>query len=65
MTGIDKLPELGKLLYTSSKLHITSYFYEEVIYYYSYILLYQKSNSIILLLRTFKVMILCNLDTSY
>ena len=49
---IDKLPELGKLLYKSSKLHITSYFYEEVIlYYYSYILLYQKSNSIILLLR--------------
>ena len=54
MTGIDKLPELGKLIYKSSKLHITSYFYEEVIYYYSYILLYQKSNSIILLLRTFK-----------
>ena len=38
--------ELGKLLYESNILHITSYFYEEVIYY-SYILLYQKSNSII------------------
>ena len=35
------LPELGKLLYESNILHITSYFYEEVIDY-SYILLYQK-----------------------
>ena len=35
--------ELGKLLYESNVLHITSYFYKEVIYY-SYILLYQKSN---------------------
>ena len=50
-----------------------SYFYEEVIYYsyfygeviyYSYILLYQKSNSVILLLLS-KVIILCNLVTSY
>ena len=44
-------------------LHITSYFYEEIIYY-SYILLYQKSNSIILLFLS-KVIILCNLVTSY
>ena len=55
--------ELGKLLYESNILHITSYFYEEVIYY-SYILLYQKSNSGILLLLS-KVIILCNLVTSY
>ena len=55
--------ELGKLLYESNILHITSYCYEEVIYY-SYILLYQKSNSIILLLLS-KVIILCNLVTSY
>ena len=33
--------ELGKLLYESNILHITSYFYQEVIYYTnSYILLY-------------------------
>ena len=55
--------ELGKLLYESNILHITSYCYEEVIYY-SYILLYQKSNSVILLLLS-KVIILCNLVTSY
>ena len=40
--------ELGKLLYESNILHITSYPYEEVIYY-SYILLYHKSNFVILL----------------
>ena len=34
------LAELGKLLYESDILHITSYFYE--VMYYSYILLYQK-----------------------
>ena len=56
-------PEWGKLLYENNILPITSYFYEEVIYY-SYILLYQKSNSIILLLLS-KVIILCNLVTSY
>ena len=56
--------ELGKLLYESNILHITNYFYEEVILYYSYILLYQKSNSVILLLLS-KVIILCNLVTSY
>ena len=44
--------ELGKLLYESNILHITSYFYKEVIYY-SYILLYQKSKYVILLV-TFK-----------
>ena len=55
--------ELGKLLYGSNILHITSYFYEEVIYY-SYILLYPKSNSVILLLLS-KEIILCNLVTSY
>ena len=42
---------------------ITSYFYQEVIYY-SYILLHQKSNFVILLLLS-KVIILCNLVTSY
>ena len=52
--------ELGKLLYESNILHITSYFYEEVIYY-SYILIYQKSNSVILLLLS-KVTILCTLS---
>ena len=31
------IAELGKLLYESNVLHITSYFYEEVIYY-SYML---------------------------
>ena len=48
-------PELGKLLYESNILHITSYFYKEVIYY-SYVLLYQKSNFVILLYNfiTFK-----------
>ena len=46
------LAELGKLLYESNILHITSYFYKEVIYY-SYILLYQKSKFVILLV-TFK-----------
>ena len=59
--------ELGQLLYESNIciLHITSYFYEEVIYSnYSYILLYQKSNFVILLLLS-KVIILCNLVTSY
>ena len=40
--------ELGKLLYESNILHITSYFYQEVIYY-NYILLHQKSNFVILL----------------
>ena len=40
--------ELGKLLYKSNILHITSYFYQEVIYY-SYILLHQRSNFVILL----------------
>ena len=54
---------LGKLLYKSNILHITSYFCKEVIYY-SYILLYHKSNSIILLV-TLKVIILCKLVTSY
>ena len=39
---------IGKLLYKSNILHITSYFYQEVIYY-SYILLHQKSNFVILL----------------
>ena len=43
-----KQAELGKLLYESNILHITSYFYQEVIYY-SYILLHQKSNFVILL----------------
>jgi len=42
---------------------LASYFYKEVIYY-SHILLYQKSNSIVLLV-TFKVIILHNLDTKY
>ena len=37
---------MGKLLYESNILHITSYFYQEVIYY-SYILLHQKSNFVI------------------
>ena len=54
---------LGKLLYESNILHITRYFYKEVIYY-SYILLNQKSNFVILLLLS-KVIILCNLVTSY
>ena len=36
-----RLSELGKLLYESNILHITSYFYEEVIYY-NCILLYQN-----------------------
>ena len=54
---------LGKLLYESNILHITHYFYKEVIYY-SYILLNQKSNFVILLLLS-KVIILCNLVTSY
>ena len=44
----DRVTELGKLLYESNILHITSYFYQEVIYY-SYILLHQKSNFVILL----------------
>ena len=54
---------LGKLLYESNILHITSYFYQQVIYY-SYILLHQKSNFIILLYYfiTFKSN---NLVTSY
>ena len=56
-------PVLGKLLYESNILHITSYFYKEVTYY-SYILLNQKSNLVILLLLS-KVIILCNLVTSY
>ena len=55
--------ELGKLLYESNILHITSYFYKEVIYY-SYILVNQKSNFVVLLLLS-KVIILCNLVTSY
>ena len=50
---------MGKLLYESNILQITSYFYEEVIYY-SYILLYQKCNCVILVLLS-KVIILCNL----
>ena len=54
---------LGKLLYESNVLHITSYFYKEVIYY-SYILLNQKSNFVTLLLLL-KVIILCNQVTSY
>ena len=54
---------VGKLLYESNILHITSYFYKEVIYY-SYILLNQKSNFVILLLLS-EVIILCNLVTSY
>ena len=54
---------LGKLLYESNILHITSYFYKEETYY-SYILLNQKSNFVILLLLS-KVIILCNLVTSY
>ena len=54
---------LGKLLYESNILHITSYFNKEVTYY-SYILLNQKSNLvIILLLLLSKVIILCNLVT--
>ena len=61
--NLSVLPELGKLLYQSNILHITSYFYQEVIYY-SYILLHQKSNFVILLLLS-KVIILCNLVTSY
>ena len=58
--------ELGKLLYESNILHITSYFYQEVIYY-SYILLHQKSNFVILLYYfiTFKSNNICNLVTSY
>ena len=48
LNGRVQWPELGKLLYESNILHITSYFYQEVIYY-SYILLYQKSNFVILL----------------
>ena len=43
--------------------HIASYFYKEVMYY-SYILLNQKTNFSILLLLS-KVIILCNLVTSY
>ena len=54
--------ELGKLLYESNIIILVT-FNEEVIYY-SYILLYQKSNSVILLLLS-KVIILCNLVTSY
>ena len=53
-----------KLLYESNILHITSYFYKEVIYY-SYIrIIIQKTNFVILLLLS-KVIILCNLITSY
>ena len=62
-TYVHVSPDLGKLLYVSNILHTTSYFYDEVIYC-SYILLYQKSNSVILLLLS-KVIILCNLVTSY
>ena len=64
MCGICMKPELGKLLY-SNILHITSYYQEEIYYstYYSIKKVTSLYYYITLLLS--KVIILCNLVTSY